>query len=261
MESRVEQGAFPATGVLETQIRRRRQSWLRASLWCLLRVWDQTWLDAHRMQPRFRSSHVTRAEPADTLEATCGRNGHITPNWRLTLKPEQVRDLNRAARAAPIETGWPIASYVDTDEFRPRPRADGIVASIQPDTKESFDYWSIRTNGDFYFLGSLYEDDRQPGQVGQLFFFDTRTIRATEAILYWVGRLGPHFSGRSAGATLWGCSRYLSQPPCIGLEDTPEKAIAGRHPPSSCPPTKSAPWGAQRLGGESPYPLHAIAIF
>ena len=32
-------------------------------------------------------------------------------------------------------------------------------------------------------------------------------------------------------------------------------------PPSSCPPTKSAPWGAQRLGGESPYPLHAIAIF
>ena len=67
-------------------------------------------------------------------------------------------DLNRAARAAPIETGWPIAIYVDTDEFRPRPRANGIVASIQPDTKES----------------------------GQLFFFDTRIIRATEAILYCI---------------------------------------------------------------------------
>ena len=96
-------------------------------------------------------------------------------------------DLNRAASAAQSSTsGWPIAVYLDTDEFRPRPRVDGIVASILPDTRDSFDYWSIRTNGDFYFLGSLSEDKWQPGHVGQLFFFDTRTIRATEAILYCI---------------------------------------------------------------------------
>ena len=189
-----EQGAF--RGELETQIRRRQAILAQGQPLAPASVWDQAWLDAHR------------AAALQKLHGL-GRQGHM--EVRAAIHPpkplKKHADLNRAARAAPIETGWPIATYVDTDEFRPRSRADGIVASIQPDTKESFDYWSIRTNGDFYFLGSLFEDERQPGQAGQLFFFDTRTIRATEAILYCISlysQLGVNRSARLSVAMRYG---------------------------------------------------------
>jgi hypothetical protein len=65
--------------------------------------------------------------------------------------------LDAAARAAPISTfGWPIAAYLaNRDDFRPRPIADGLVAEIAVGHRDTYDYWSLRRNGDFYFLGSL----------------------------------------------------------------------------------------------------------
>ena len=97
-------------------------------------------------------------------------------------KPQKnLEELNDAAYKAPIHTfGWPIALYMAKEELRPRPRADGIVATIHSARKDSFDYWALRRNGDFYFLGSLFEDERRP----QSLFFDTRTVRVTEAFLY-----------------------------------------------------------------------------
>lgn len=68
--------------------------------------------------------------------------------------------------------------------MRPRPRSDGVVAEVIAETKESYDFWALRRNGDFYWRGSLFEDERRPGDL----FFDTRIIRVTEALLY-CGRL------------------------------------------------------------------------
>ena len=64
--------------------------------------------------------------------------------------------------------------------LRPRPRADGIFAEIELDTRTSYDYWAIRRNGDFYFAGALFEDTRGANQL----FFDTRIVRVTESLLY-----------------------------------------------------------------------------
>jgi hypothetical protein len=89
--------------------------------------------------------------------------------------------LRKAAQDAQITTfGWPIAPFLDREEFKPRPITDGISAEIVPDAKESYDYWAIRTNGDFYWMGSLFEDERTPGEI----FFDTRIVRVTEALQY-----------------------------------------------------------------------------
>ena len=181
---------------LEARIRRRQAILAPGQPLTPASVWDQPWLGTQR------------AAAVQGLEEL-GRQGYMEVRAAIhSPKPSKKQaELNRAARNAQIETfGWPIAVYLDTDDFRPRPRADGIVASIHADSHPSFDYWSIRTNGDFYFLGSLFEDEQRPGQVGQFFYFDTRTIRTTEAILY--------------------CIRMYSQ---LGVDRSARMSIAVRH--------------------------------
>ena len=90
-------------------------------------------------------------------------------------------ELLQAAERAPIHTsGWPIGIvFENRDEFRPRPRADGIAAEIT--TEDSYDYWALRRNGDFYLFQTLSEDrSRKPGTI----LFDIRIMRVTETLLY-----------------------------------------------------------------------------
>lgn len=108
-------------------------------------------------------------------------------SFALASRTEQfsLPDLNKAASTAPINTfGWPIALYITHENMRPRPRADGVFAEVIPETRDSYDFWAIRRNGDFYWRGSLFEDTRRPEKL----FFDTRIVRVTEALLY-CGRL------------------------------------------------------------------------
>lgn len=90
------------------------------------------------------------------------------------------------ARNSEIKTfGWPIGVMLENrDEYRPRPTGDGIVANINIGERESFDYWSWNTAGDFYLLKSIFEDSRNPAEI----FFNTRIVRTTEALLY-IGRM------------------------------------------------------------------------
>jgi len=94
-------------------------------------------------------------------------------------------ELLEAAEQAQIDTfGWPLGIVLSSDEDRPRPKTDGIVAEVAVGPKGKYDYWTLRCNGDFYLLKSLFEDEQQPNQI----FFNTRIVRITEALLY-CGRL------------------------------------------------------------------------
>jgi|GEM_PF-1010062 len=118
-------------------------------------------------------------------------------------KPSKSQhELNEAAREAPIQTfGWPIAVYLgNREKFRPYPRADGIVAEIA--TEGLYDYWAIRRDGDFYFLGSLFEDTRDSSKL----FFNTRIVRVTETLLY--------------------CARLYAR---LGIDPTTPVNVAVRH--------------------------------
>jgi hypothetical protein len=104
----------------------------------------------------------------------------------LPINKSQV-DLLAAVRAAEIHTfGWPIAITLENrDEYRPRPLSDGIRAevSIAKDAlsgRESYDYWALAKNGDFYLLQNLFEDMRDKNKV----FFNTRIVRITEALMF-----------------------------------------------------------------------------
>ena len=115
------------------------------------------------------------------------RTAYMEVSFALASRTEQfsLPTLNNAAQTAPIHTfGWPIAPYLTREDLRPRPRADGVVCEVLGGRKESYDYWALRRNGDFYWRGSLFEDERRPGDL----FFDTRIVRVTETLLY-CGRL------------------------------------------------------------------------
>jgi hypothetical protein len=104
----------------------------------------------------------------------------------LKLNASQV-ELLQVANAAQIHTfGWPIGVVLNNrEEFRPKPKSDGIVAEINAEDRSNagtrkYDYWTIRKDGSFYLLKSLFEDTREANSI----FFNTRIVRITEALLY-----------------------------------------------------------------------------
>ena len=95
-------------------------------------------------------------------------------------------DLLNAVQESEIRTfGWPIGVTLNNrEEFRPRPTSEGIRAEIsitgKPSQRTSYDYWTMRTSGDFYLLQSLFEDERAENEI----FFNTRIVRVTEALMF-----------------------------------------------------------------------------
>jgi hypothetical protein len=86
----------------------------------------------------------------------------------------------------PVESVWDKGwiqkhrekAQMGLSESKPHPTTEGIVAEIKTET---YDYWTINRNGDFYSLISLFEDYRKkPENI----FFDTRIVRITEVLLY-----------------------------------------------------------------------------
>ena len=100
-----------------------------------------------------------------------------------TAKVNHRTLLNVAERSAIHTFGWPIGVVLHTDDGKPQPDADGIVARISShgfSDREQFDYWTLRFNGDFYLAQNLFEDERDPSAI----FFNTRMVRVAEALLY-----------------------------------------------------------------------------
>lgn len=155
---------------LEKRIKRRRAV-LAPSPQQPVTTWDSEWIE----------SHIDVAMPK--LQTT-EKNGFMEVRFSLSHpKPWKTQQkLDEAARTSTISTfGWPIGVYLGSrDEYRPRPKADGIVAEIDADDHETYDYWTIRRNGDFYLLKTIFEDEKDPQKI----FFDTRIVRVTEVLLY-----------------------------------------------------------------------------
>jgi len=155
---------------LEKRIRRRRAIITPVAQQAITR-WDEDWLKSHR--------EIATPQLQDT-----GKSGFMEVCFSLnqpkTWKTQQ--ELDEAARTSTIETfGWPIAVYLgNRNEYKPKPKADGIVAEIKTDDNGKYDYWTIRRNGYFYLLKSIFEDERDPSKL----FFNTRIVRVTEVLVY-----------------------------------------------------------------------------
>ncbi len=90
--------------------------------------------------------------------------------------------LVAAARQAVVHTlGWPLGAVLDTEDARPTPNNEGIVASIKREARGGrYEYWALSRKGDFYGLMSLPEDETPGAAIA----FDTRIVRVTEGLLH-----------------------------------------------------------------------------
>jgi hypothetical protein len=134
-------------------------------------IWDVEWITKHRI------------EALNGLPKA-GKSGFMEIQVSLQdseLDADQAQLLEAADKAQIHTFGWPIGVVLNNTHHRPRPVADGIVAKILAQSHDSFDYWTIRGDGSFYLLKSLFEDMRSSGRL----FFDTRIIRITETMLYF----------------------------------------------------------------------------
>lgn len=94
----------------------------------------------------------------------------------------EVKDLIQAADLSQIHTfGWPIGVVLHNEQDRPKPYGDSYVKGVRTvvSNEDEFDYWTLDKNGDYYILGSLFEDARFENKL----FIDTRTVRAAETLL------------------------------------------------------------------------------
>jgi len=160
---------------LETRVRRRMAT-LTPKIPSLVSPWDNEWISKHK-EAAF--SGLEQFGKSEFMEI------RMTLLEDFNLNVAQG-DLLTAANNAQIHTfGWPLGVILNDNEYHPKPTVDGIVAKISLEDegrdKGSYDYWTIRKDGSFYLLKSLFED-RKPGYI----FYDTRIIRITEALLYAV---------------------------------------------------------------------------
>jgi hypothetical protein len=134
---------------------------------------DEKWIEKER---EFASGEFEKVGLPGMLEI---RFALATPK----INVDQSKLLEAANKSTISTFGWPIGVILENrEEYRPKPRQDGIYANIpiSSERRGSYDYWSIKTNGDVYILKSLFEDSRKPNKL----FFNTRIVRTTEALLY-----------------------------------------------------------------------------
>jgi len=135
--------------------------------------WDNEWIANHR---EIAITGLVRNNLSGFMEIC------LTPR-NLKLNKE-LDDLLVATKKAEIRTfGWPLGVMANSDtKYKPKPTTEGIVNELDFGDKKNYDYWTLRKDGTFYLLKSLFEDKSKPGHI----FFNTRIVRITEALLYSV---------------------------------------------------------------------------
>jgi len=141
--------------------------------------WDEKWFDKHR------------SNALDGMKRN-GLTGFVEVKFSLLNQQPNTsqKDLLVAARNAQIHTfGWPIGIVLDTLDNNPKPLSEGISSEIEikDDLVSSYDYWILRTNGDFYLMKSLFEDGEKRWKRNTMLAFNTRIQRTTEILLYCQG--------------------------------------------------------------------------
>lgn len=112
------------------------------------------------------------------LEAFLGMNSEKT--W----KPRDLHSI--AEKVESHNTGWPIGVTLTKSDLAPYSIEDGIEAVISSHDMAMFDYWSLKKNGDFYFLRTFQEDEKPTLTKNgkKILWFDIQIWRISEILLY-----------------------------------------------------------------------------
>lgn len=156
---------------LEKRVR-RRLSTLPTFTTTSTSSWDEEWFSTNY---KLAVEGLKRFHKKEFMEIKM-----TVPNSNLSIPQGEL--LHIADQSQIHTSGWPIGVVLNREEYRPKPRTDGINAEIETKDKSHYDYWYIRKDGTFYLLRSLWESANNPGYI----FFNTRIVQITEALLYAV---------------------------------------------------------------------------
>lgn len=131
--------------------------------------WDEEWFASHRQKALIG------------LEKANKKTGAMEVRFSLAFvkASSSRRQLLEVARGAQITSGWQVGIVPDREDLRPKPSSDGIYAEIV-DVYGSFNYWSLRQDGDFYLYRSLFENEL----ADRVLLVDTRIVMIAEVLLY-----------------------------------------------------------------------------
>jgi hypothetical protein len=170
-----ELGSSPFSGQLQNPERAERVAGPTGVTASGQRVLDEGWFEKER---EVSDAGLTKLGYGASTELRFGLHDGI--------QKSQIELLDSARKSQITTFGWPIGVILENrEEYKPRPYGDGIRAEIavapeEDGDRKSYDYWALRSNGDFYLRQSLFEDERDSTAI----FFNTRIVRITEALLY-----------------------------------------------------------------------------
>ena len=146
-------------------------------------IWDKKWL-AENKELAIEKIHKMGLSGYMEIQATL-----INSDLNVSQG-----DLLKLVKQSVIHTsGWPLGIVLSREDSRPKSKANGIVAEVIRKEERTYDYWTIRKDGSFHLLKSLFEDERQPSEI----HFNIRIARITEA-LFFSTRLYKSLTGSSA---------------------------------------------------------------
>jgi hypothetical protein len=138
---------------------------------------DGEWLARHR---RAAFEGLSAAGMSGFMEIC-----HFLPDSFIS---KRQLDLLSAARQAEVRMhGWPTGVFLDKPgDLLPVPINEGILANVSVDIfgGHLFAYWVLTKSGDFYTLTSLTEDERDEDRSRKVLWFDSRIVRAVDALLH-----------------------------------------------------------------------------
>jgi hypothetical protein len=104
--------------------------------------------------------------------------GFLSVAEGINFDSPSLANLADAVDISSIQTfGWPIAAVLRFPDCKPMPVSNGMELRInEPDHR---DYWCVKRNSEFFFLGELFENSRRPEKV----FLDTRINRICEVFM------------------------------------------------------------------------------
>ena len=138
---------------------------------------DVEWLARHR---RAAFEGLAAAGMSGFMEIC-----HFLPDSLISKR--QVELLSAARQAEVRMHGWPTGVFLDKPgDLLPVPINEGILANVSVDIfgGHLFAYWILTKTGDFYTLTSLTEDERDEDRSRKVLWFESRIVRAADALLH-----------------------------------------------------------------------------
>ena len=132
-------------------------------------------------------------EEKETKVKTLLQKGYIEAFFDFHSENKiSAKDLHSVAEKAECHnTGWPIGVTLTRTDGAPYSINNGIEADIISRYDNSYDFWAINKNGNFYFVRT-YQEDEKPiitKKGNAILWFDIRIWRIAELFLYCL-RLG-----------------------------------------------------------------------